>query len=80
MSSIARGPRGSYVPGRGDITGRALVANSERQADHEAAKKRTMNALISGEPSVLVEVPGGSSYLIPREAFNEVFARGEGSA
>lgn len=75
----ARGPRGSYVPGRGDITGRQFLANSDEKLKREEALKRTRNAL-TDQPSVLVDVPGEGAYLIPRSVFNEVVRRAEEQA
>lgn len=75
-TNIARGPRGAYAPGRGDMTGRKFVSNSDEKAKRDLAMKVTRNALQS-EPTVLVDVPGGRSFLIPREAFNEIVAQVE---
>lgn len=70
-NTIARGPRGSYTPGRGDITGRAYLANTDEKQRRDEALKRTRNALLDGQ-CVLV---GG--YLVPRAAFDAVVALAE---
>lgn len=74
----ARGGHASQVIARGDITGRAVQAAQDRKQDHELARRNTVNALSEGRNAV-VAVPGGRSYLVPREAFDEIFRRGEES-
>lgn len=69
--------RGSNIPDHGNMTGRRMEALRNQKADNETAKKATMNALISGEASVLVQVPSGRSFLIPREAHDAIVAKVE---
>jgi hypothetical protein len=83
MSNInianAHSSRGSYSPGRGDITGKRFVAQSDEKVKREEALRNTRNALQS-EPCVLVEIRGGRNYLVPKEAFNAIVARAEEQA
>jgi hypothetical protein len=48
----ARGPRGDYQPGRGDLTGRKHVTASEEKARRDEAMKRTRNALLDQPPKL----------------------------
>ena len=73
-STIARGPRGSYVPGRGDITGQQYVASADEKILREAAMRNSRNALQDGSRLVLVDVPGGRSFLVPAEAHRQIVA------
>jgi hypothetical protein len=72
----AHSSRGSYSPGRGDITGRRFVSQADEKLKREEALRNTRNALQS-EPCVLVSVPGGRAFLIPKEAHREIVARTE---
>lgn len=72
----ARGGNSRQIVSRGDVTGRQVQAAQERKADNELARRNTINALGEGR-NVVVDVPGGRSYLCPRELFDEIFRRGE---
>ena len=75
MTDTARGQRpGDYRPGRGDLVGQRYLANTTEREKRDLALKITRNAL-QDEPAVLVDVPGGRSFLIPREAYNAVVAK-----
>jgi hypothetical protein len=72
----AHAARGSYSPGRGDSTGKRFVAQADEKIKREEALRNTRNALQS-EPCVLVSVPGGRAFLIPKEAHREIVAQTE---
>lgn len=76
--TAARGPRGAYSPGRGDLTGRAYLANADEKERRELALKNTRNSL-TDEPSVLVNA-GGRDFLIPRVVLDAISARAEEQA
>lgn len=76
MTNIARGPRGAYNPGRGDLCGAKFIANTDQKADREAATRNTRNALAS-EAVVLVSVPGGRTFAVPAEVHAEIIAQVE---
>jgi hypothetical protein len=67
--------RGDRVASRGDVTGRAYLAQADRKVEHEQAKRNTINAL--SERTVLVQIPGGRSFLLPKEAFDQVVTEAE---
>jgi hypothetical protein len=71
----ARGPRGDYQPGRGDLTGRKHVTASEEKARRDEAMKRTRNALLD-QPAEVIDTDEGA-YLVPRAAYRAIVALAE---
>jgi hypothetical protein len=74
---IARGLRGSYEPGRGDLTGKRILTQADAKEDRDRALANTRNALMS-DPVTAVVIPGGRTYLLPTELLN--FIRAEAQA
>ncbi len=72
-TQTARGPRGDYNPGHGDITGNRWVTSTDRKAEQEQARRATLNALAGDEPCLVVKC-GPRSYLVPRVAVDTIRA------
>jgi hypothetical protein len=69
----ARGSRGDFKPGRGDLTGARFLANVEAEEAHDRARDAAIAELQEGHHFVYVDVPGRSMPVpVPKDAYQHL--------